>query len=152
MNRKEWFGLLLLLIISTLYHFSKPEDQVEKIETKKEIVIYVEGQYEQKLIFDHNPTIQDVFISLNVENIYGFENDIILDHEALFYIPYRKNLISINFATKEELMTLKGVGDKTADKIIEQRTKERFHTIEDLTKVNGIGEKTYLKLREYVCL
>lgn len=36
------------------------------------------------------------------------------------------NLININFATKEELMKLPGVGDVTANRIIEYREKSSF--------------------------
>lgn len=49
--------------------------------------------------------------------------------------------INLNTATKEQLGTLNGIGEKTAGKIIDYRTKNgSFETIEDLTKVNGIGD------------
>ncbi len=49
-------------------------------------------------------------------------------------------------------MTLSGIGEKTAQKIIDYRKEQPFYTIEDIMKVKGIGEKTYLRLRDLLCL
>jgi len=54
-----------------------------------------------------------------------------------------KGKININTATKKELTTLKGVGDKIADRIIEYRKEHSFKTIEDLMEVKGIGQKIF---------
>ncbi len=51
--------------------------------------------------------------------------------------------ININSANKEELMTLKYVGDKIADRIIEYRKSNPFEQPEDLMLVKGIGEKVF---------
>ena len=53
--------------------------------------------------------------------------------------------VDINSADKKELMTLKGIGDKTADSIIAYRKKSCFKSLNDLTGVKGIGEKTIAK-------
>lgn len=71
---------------------------------------------------------------------------------TVFYIPEGTNLISLNNATKEQLMTIKGIGDKTADKIIEYRQKTPLYNLEDITNISGIGEKTYLRIRSLLCL
>lgn len=51
--------------------------------------------------------------------------------------------ININTATKEELVTLKYVGDKIADRIIEFRKAQPFETIEEIMQVKGVGQKLY---------
>lgn len=51
--------------------------------------------------------------------------------------------ININTATKKELVTLKHVGDKIADRIIEYRKVHPFKTIEGLMNVKGIGQKVF---------
>lgn len=61
-------------------------------------------------------------------------------------------LVSLSTATKEELMTLPGVGESTADKIIAHRESNGFSVLEDLMEVPGIGEKKFEKLREFICL
>lgn len=56
--------------------------------------------------------------------------------------------ININNASKDQLMTLKGVGNSTADKIIEYRNKEGgFKKIEQLLEVSGIGESKFNKIK-----
>jgi len=55
--------------------------------------------------------------------------------------------INPNKATRTELMKLPGVGEVTANRIIEARP---FEKLEDLTKVNGIGKQTLLKLEPFL--
>ena len=62
-----------------------------------------------------------------------------------------KAAINLNAATVEQLETLPGIGRKVAERIIEQRTKSGgFKRIEDLMTVKGIGEKSFLKLKPLV--
>jgi competence protein ComEA len=52
--------------------------------------------------------------------------------------------ININTASADELMNLKGIGEKKANAIIEfRKTKGLFKQPEDLIKVPGIGPKTF---------
>ena len=59
--------------------------------------------------------------------------------------------ININTATAQELQTLRGIGPALAQRIIEYRqTSGRFSTVDDLANVKGIGEKTLDKLRDSI--
>ncbi len=52
-------------------------------------------------------------------------------------------LVNINTASIEQLMTLDGIGESYAERIIEFREKNgTFQSPEDLLKIKGIGEKT----------
>ncbi len=60
-------------------------------------------------------------------------------------------IVNLNTATVEELMTLDGIGEKTALKIIEYRENNNgFLTVEELTEVDGIGEAKLEKIRSYI--
>ncbi len=59
-------------------------------------------------------------------------------------------LVNINSASKEELMTLKGIGEAKADSIIEYRSKTRFRSKEDIKDVDGIGDSIYNNIKDYI--
>ncbi len=63
------------------------------------------------------------------------------------------NKVSINNGTKEELMTLPGIGEVKAQAIIDYRNKNgKFSKIEDLMNVSGIGESTYNQIKDNIKL
>lgn len=51
--------------------------------------------------------------------------------------------VNINTGDKEQLMTLKGVGEALAERIIAYRQDHPFQTSEEIMNVKGIGEKIY---------
>lgn len=61
--------------------------------------------------------------------------------------------ININTATKEQLKELNGIGDATANKIINYRAeKGNFKNIEELKNVSGIGDSKYNSVKEKICI
>ena len=61
--------------------------------------------------------------------------------------------ININTATLNELLSLSGVGESTAEKIIEYRKENgRFKTIEEIKNVSGIGNLKYESIKDYICV
>lgn len=63
------------------------------------------------------------------------------------------NLISINTATKEQLMSLSGIGESKANAIITYRDKNgSFKTIEDIMNVSGIGESAFEKIKNQITI
>ena len=71
------------------------------------------------------------------------------DGKAAAFSPEADSgLININTASADELKTLSGIGDVTAEKIIEYRSSTAFKSKEDIMSVDGIGSKTYEKIKD----
>ncbi len=65
--------------------------------------------------------------------------------------PEEDVYVDINHAGEDELVKLKGIGNATAEKIIEYRnTYGFFLETEEIMNVSGIGEKTYNDICEHI--
>jgi len=63
------------------------------------------------------------------------------------------SLVNINTASKEELMTIKGVGESKAEKIIAYREENGgFGKIEDIMNITGIKEGMFNKVKDQICV
>ncbi len=58
--------------------------------------------------------------------------------------------VNINTATVEQLTTLPGVGPKLAARVIEYRQKAPFRSTQELMNVKGIGEKNFAKIEPWL--
>jgi competence protein ComEA len=59
--------------------------------------------------------------------------------------------INLNTATAAQLETLPGIGSRTAQLIVEHRQKNgNFKKVEELMNIKGIGEKSFLKIKPMV--
>ena len=87
----------------------------------------------------------------------------VLKDEMKLYIPTMEEIsiqensssgkVNINTATKEELMTIPGVGTAKADQIISYRNKNGFfEKIEELMSISGIKEGLFEKMKEYITI
>jgi competence protein ComEA len=62
--------------------------------------------------------------------------------------PPSTAIVNLNTATAGDLEGLPGIGAKTAARILEYRQKNGpFKKIEELMNVRGVGEKNFLKLK-----
>jgi len=62
-------------------------------------------------------------------------------------------LLDLNTASKEELRSLPRVGPVLAQRIVDYRAQiGAFGQVEELKKVKGIGDKTFEKIKPYVSL
>ena len=79
------------------------------------------------------------------------EEEIINQESANDISKTNTKTININKATTEELQQLQGIGEATAQKIIEYRKKNgNFKQIEDLKNVQGIGDTKFNAIKDKV--
>ncbi|MBS3972711.1 MAG: ComEA family DNA-binding protein [Erysipelotrichia bacterium] len=79
----------------------------------------------------------------------------ILRHHDRLIIPSIKATpcISLNTDSLEELMLLNGIGQVSAQRILEYRQVHGlFRRVEDVMNVKGIKEKTFNKFKDQLCL
>lgn len=59
--------------------------------------------------------------------------------------------VNINEASKEELMTLTGIGEAKADSILEYRAEHgRFGSIEEIKEISGIKDGVFQKIKDKI--
>lgn len=116
---------------------------------------------------------RDIFFSIILVMVSGFlffslglfvawkwgltKREFVIEYQAVptttpsIHSTTQDGLIDLNTATVEDLIQIDGVGEKTAQKIIDHRTEiGRYTFIEQLLDVQDIGEKTFAKLKKYV--
>jgi len=143
-----------------IYVFSKSE--FKKLNAKPEIVECVCDKYEindcidkgaSEIINSEAITNEDSTSNIIVENENKNTVEIKTEEEnksSEIESDNNINLININNATKEELMTLSGIGESKANAIIEYRTKTKFEKIEDIKNVSGIGDSAFEKIKNSI--
>lgn len=156
MRKLKILGLILLTIASLIYDYQKPE-KVQK-EEKSELYITLEGAFKQtgEIPIKEGMTMKDLVEKVGVKESASMDSlnlDRSIQAEMRIYLPEKRaQMISLNKGTLEDFMTLKGVGEKTAQKFIDYRQIQPFYTLEDIMNISGIGEKKYLTYRDYLCL
>ena len=170
MNNKKQYALVLgvFIILSILGYLVLPKDEIvikeSNVEEEDFIFVHVEGEVNEPglLRVEYGTRIYEVIeqaggetesADLSRVNLASIVND-----EQKVVIPCKvvvdenneveSGIVNINTASKERLTTLTGVGESTAEKIIEYRKENGyFNTIEDLMNVPGIGESKFNALK-----
>ena len=115
---------------------------------KDEMVIIVYSYYEVKN-FSYIKEVEKKVQTECSKGINDIENDACIEESS--DSEESPSLISINTATKEELMKLTGIGEKKAEDIIKYREENGlFSQIEDVKNVPGIGESLYEKIKNSI--
>ena len=120
---------------------------IKKISDEMVIIIYSKWQVEHwKETKEQEKYLQEQCISQKEEQA---KNDACIDdtEENTNSTP---SIININTATKEELMTLTGIGESKAEAIISYREKTAFTKIEDIKNVSGIGDSIYEDIKNNI--
>lgn len=152
--------IVLIIIFIIIFNF-KPLSlsEIEDL-TLKTIKIEVKGHVKNPGIIEieNYSTIEDLI------NYLDLHHDSSLDHYSLneqlvnnqiISIAKEKQVekISINSASIEQLITLKGIGETMANRIIDYRNENNgFKSLEDIKNVKGIGDKVFDNIKDFIVL
>lgn len=153
--------------LTTPDEMTQTESDEDEKESLEEIYVYVCGAVVQEGVY-RLPEGSRIYEA--VELAGGFREDAattgvnqaqVLEDEMTVYVPtideavaeetISDGKVDLNRASKEELMTLSGVGESRAESIIKYREQNGgFKTIEDIMKVSGIKEGLFEKIKDFI--
>lgn len=122
-----------------------------KVKDEMVIIIYSDSEIKDFETVKEKETL--VISNCNKEN-NNIVNDSCISDNLTSEDSSKSNnnsLVSINTASKEELMRISGIGESKAIAIIEYREKNGlFSNISDIKNVSGIGDSLYEKIKDYI--
>ena len=102
-------------------------------------------------------------ITANADEL-AYNPSLVLTDKSEYYIAKKSSTpdscvmetikkVNINLASKEELMTVNGIGATIAQAIVNYRNENGdFTCLEQLKEVTGIGNSTFEKIKDYLTL
>jgi competence protein ComEA len=89
-------------------------------------------------------------MKITINSVSG-KNDIVVTKIASAERIALGMSLDINQVLEDDLLLVKGIGEATAEKILDLRNKlGRFHNIEQLMEIKGIKEKKLTEIRKYL--
>jgi len=173
-KNKTILAALVITIAGIIFIFGNPSDKSDTLVVKNEelestvleseIVVYISGSVNSPGVYTVS---NETRIYELIEMAQGLKEDANIDSINLagtlidgqrLHIPSlveidenQDELVNINTATKEKLMTLPGIGESRALDIIAYGENNGYFTqIEDIMKVSGIKESAFSKIKKYI--
>lgn len=120
-----------------------------KVKDEMVIVIYSDDEIKDFETVKEKESL--IINNCNKENNNIINDSCVSNEEFSDVSDAVKKLVSINTASKEELMTVSGIGESKALAIIEYRNKNGlFKDISEVKNVSGIGDSLYEKIKDYI--
>ena len=151
--------VIIILIVLVGISVSGLSIRSEDLDQDKYINVEIKGEverpgvYELKLGSKLSDLLDQAGLKKDGDTSQYSLNSVLYNSEVIVIGKHKKDLISINSADLEELMSLPGIGKSIAQRIIDYRNiYGSFNYLEELKNVNGIGDGKFNKIREYICL
>ena len=133
LSKKIQDQMVIYIYTNTELNKLKKEKQVDTKEN-------VENEICNCPSYDIN-TCEGSSLVVNEDNAYNSENN----------NDIKDNKVNINTATKEQLLSLSGIGESKAVAIVDYRNNNGlFKRIEDIKNVSGIGEALFAKIKDFI--
>ena len=120
------------------------------------ILFYKTSVCSQNETFDNIDLISEPEVILidSTDSTEKNETDFIennMQKNVINELTVNKNLVNINSASVEELTELKGIGIRTAEKIVAYRNEfGKFEKPEELMRVKGIGKSKFSAIKDMI--
>ena len=157
-NKHILFAALITII--TVVSFGVIPDLCNKYESKPVVVYSLSrGQTSDETARGYSD--EEIFESDDIANsAYEEPKDSLIVSETMPISDASENTIvtvyfplDINSASVEELVMVRGIGEITANKIVEYRgINGYFYSMDELLNVDGIGKKKLAALNGYLCI
>lgn len=150
--------VLVLAFMSLTLSLGLYQPEIIKPSKRQSFKVEVKGEVLNEGVFEvrSGMTIEDLLkevILLESADLGTINQSELLTPEMVITIAKRKERLSINAASLEELDSLKGIGEKTALAIIEYREANGgFKNLEELMEVKGIGKKKFDDIKDEIAL
>lgn len=163
-------GIVAMNFIPALSGGGGGGDPTQIVDDPNKLTIGITGQVVKpgNYILEPESNLQDLIDKAGGVNSNADERcyypDLTIEENKEYYIAPKYDLgdicgdeplikVNVNDGSKEELMTVSGIGDAIASQIIAHRNENGvFYCLEDLMNVNGIGNATFEKLKDSIYL
>ena len=151
----KYFVLLVIVIFILTYNsnISIFNDDVSTITVEVRGCVNNEGSF----TLPKDSTFEDILNVVSLKENADISNfslqEPLYNKEVIVIKDDSIKLVSINSANLDELITLPGIGEKTANLIIEYRKQYGgFKYLEELKNVKGIGDAKFNKIKDKISL
>ena len=152
--------LVFFILLGFILHVDYQNIQLESQE-RKSIEVRIDGEVEKPgvYILPNHATLNDLILKCGLKDdadidTLNLSNQLHQDDQIKIY---KKDdtveKVSINASNLDQLITLPGIREKIAQRIIDYRNENGFfQNLEDIKNVKGIGDKKYEKILPFIKL
>jgi competence protein ComEA len=167
-RKKEILIICLIFIITIIYFISNIRDtDKERIVSNSYVEVKVIGEVKKEITltipkgYTYGYVINKTQIYFNDYSFYDYDlyqpiyenvTITILSTDINNTFEAVSSMVSISRATFDELITIYGIGEKRANKIIEYRKNKKITSFEELQKVLGVSDEVIRKIKSQAVL
>lgn len=161
------FLMVIACVAGKLYTDHKDKKEAEKLNAQRIVGIHIKGEIENSGYYElpYGSRVKDAIEkaggstenadtdSINLAEKLTDGEEVIIPKIMTKEEKQKTGKININTASKAVLATLRGIGNQTAEKILEYREeKGRFRSIEELKNIDGISSAKFEDIKNSIVI